>query len=1546
MQNFEEKYPNNGLNSDDENRYLDVKDSRFILNLRAGSSNSNNIGAIENIKGTTEVNFSLPAGINKCIGSYGHQTSHSNFFFIWNSLGSHSIYRYFPKDRTVRLLIKDVILNFQEYDLINDINIVGEMIYWRDITNPPRKINYVKSDTSNPDFRQQFNWYLGDNYIAGQSSLQLEISSRTSFYDSTNSVPIIYNFSINSALPKNEIAKDLEVQINALNTGFTASQFNDFITLNATSNRFYTVEAIHLGSPIAQVIPQNFYIEFNGRCIDVIKYPPYFPVTTLVQTNNNKRNFIKDKVFQFATRYIYDDNEKSTVSPYSLNYFFDKESGLQVDSDLGLSKYNYIKIDLSVLPEIQDINDTQVIRKVEIFVKEGGLGSWKSVDVLEQSEFIDTNPSYHFYNNANYEVVDQSKFVDKFSMVPIRSKNQEIAKDMLFFGNNLDGFDNVNIDARINVGFVDETPSLPLRSIHGHIAIRSVFNGTSPGLRSQMIYYDENDKIVWGGVSPTAYADVFLESNQEIPLGGFVVYLVGTDYKATTVQSGGIRKKIPGQAYSDFINNDIKPLIYTIGMNQPDGRNYFEIPNVPAGKYFLRVASHLTTNEEYNDPLRPYERTSTNLFKINGVITNEILIDTTIPSTIPSAPSYYPPIGIEVLDLTSADDAVQIITGYTCDNDVTTSTNYNDILIDTRISNSMVEFMSYVGAPSQYLNPLSTKAWSDHNGYFYFAAKATSPLKIAGIGHDGVNGYFGYSVEKNGKTLIYNGKGYLELAIRAIVGGTDNVRTKVKGKTIETRIVPNTTSTTSATIALVSEIFNSNVIASGSQPTTTNIDGEFEFWDYSIIKNSTRNSILIVSRASIGSFNSYSLSVYTFNFDYTWWYDLSLPDNSIPSFINNGTSNRFPLTLQIPSIEMVFEGEAIRSIMKGNWEGSFGLVYSDEGLRSGDVNTSTLLSSKTFIPTGRQDGLPIYSWEIKHIPPKWATHYHWVRTKNKKTGRYIQWITNQSTLVWNGTSYTVRINLTNLFLHATNRPLFNINMDFDSPNLRVKVIRYQTNSGVVSTVLEDFKVTKFDGTSLTLEYNPYPYQYSWGGRMALFEIYEEIKGQSNDVYYEIAETFEVGTDANGNKYHKGLAQDQDPLNPIITPATGTFRSGDSYYRRTDFTSIIGLQNIFDDSVSDYYDSAVSNIGRPGAINPDAKQQWNTTQLRHSNKYIPNSNVNGLSYFVSDGFNQLPMEYGAINKLILASNILMSIHEFRWVSNFIEESIMRKQDGTDQLIAASAVFGGFRAPENITGTINQESVQEYKGNIYAFDLNQGVSTRWGADGLTEISNYKMVNYFAKKSKEILTTDDTTPIRIISAFDTDHDEYLITFPTLKDINGVIATEAETISFSEPLNKWITFYSFTPELYGRIDLSMISFKDGKLWIHDDSNIHNNFYNEQFASQIEIGFNDKPQQVKVFKALGIESYHPWTAKSVKTPNGMETIMYKARFVKKEDSYFSEVMKDLNSDGFPNQNEALLNGRDLRDRTISVLLENDELDEVVLFSVSMLSILSTRHQK
>ncbi len=510
-QNFEKKYPNSGMNRDDESRYLEINDSRYILNTRAGSSEDNHVGAIENIKGTTEVSFELPEGRNVCIGSEGDQTTHSNFFFIWNSLGDHSIYRYFPKSREIRVLIKDQLLNFSEFDLINDIDIVDNMLKWRDINNPPRKINFEKADIDDPEKKQKFNWYLGDEYLKGEAILEIRVDARSSKYAPiTLSSPAA--FILNPLLTdKREIAEDLAAQINALsNVGLKASSCGEFVSIEVTVPGYVTITALKGGIETSQIVPQNHYQSFREITIDAIKHPPHCEIKGSFETDEGRnRNYIEKKVFQFASRYIYDDDEKTTVNPHSIHVY----NRLVCEQFTGNNINNYIKIDFSVLSELNNPESLQTIKQLELFVREGELGVWKSIKVLEQFEFVDvSNQHYDFYNDGIYNIVDPKDFVRPFDLVPQRTKNQEVVKNRTFYANNLEGYDNTCIDANIDVTYDDVESRIkpPTYTVRGRIDIRAAFNGKDSGAIKdhQPIWRDvigddygdpSTTPIVWGG---------------------------------------------------------------------------------------------------------------------------------------------------------------------------------------------------------------------------------------------------------------------------------------------------------------------------------------------------------------------------------------------------------------------------------------------------------------------------------------------------------------------------------------------------------------------------------------------------------------------------------------------------------------------------------------------------------------------------------------------------------------------------------------------------------------------------------------------------------------------------------------------------------------------------------------------------------------------------------------------------------------------------------------------------------------------------------------
>ncbi len=1776
-QNFELRIPNSGMNRDDDARLIENSESRFILNLRSGSSEDDNVGSLENIKGTTEIKFDLPSGTNVCIGSYGDQTTHSNFFFIYNSLGNHSIFRYLPETRSVRLLVQDPILAFQEESLINDINVIDNLLYWNDGVIPPRKINIDKADSDREDFRQCFNFYLGDNYVNNDNpsnlSKGIEIEIRDKRYSPITFTGIV-QINIDDSLldEKKELAKDVAAQFNAINSlngtplFWEAEACGEFVKITILSPQFYSLYSLDsTGDKTSQIIPQNHYQQYIERTIDVIKHPPQCNPTATIETNDSfERNFVKDKVFQFAARYIYDDNEKTVVSPYSPNIYNKYTCAQFVDDDIS----NYIKINLSVYPELFRYEDLQTIKRIELFVKEGQLGDWRSITTLEQYQFVDVvETHFDFYNNFVYNPVDQTTFVRPYHTVPILSKTQESVKNRIFYGNNLEQYDPTCIDANIDVQYddVESRIKAPTHNVKGIILIRAAFNGKLPDDDSQTRSPAKNQPIrkdgnpgnfgggssggtadaltVWGGISEGAgndpeVFDMAEKTGQTLPLDGFTVYLAGTDFYDISNQNRGkthsnVNQNAKG-VYQNTGSSDMNQLVNKIRENMREDNGFgldlvywreqsdysfadggandptqvfstFNIQNVPDGWYILRVASHKTTDEDLKDVNRGYQGTSTNVVRIQNLDAvenpasvnyiksaiegvNEILINVRGGNV--------PRLKIEITDISHASDfgSSKICTGYMVDNDISNPINtYDGFLEDTRIARA---FIGFDEAPSgdtasagndDGVNTRMARwknqggdwgAFTDHNGYFWYASiksEAALSLKSAKNGGTPSENYWNNGIkEKNGRgsTDILQDS-FREVAIKAIPGSSFNVRTLVKGEVID---------------SLGLGVPKASVVSIRGEVAKCDSSGVYQFFHYSIIEtqagNPSLDTYLIPTRISGACSPFYNENqIYNFDFDFGSLFS----DGFVPSPPNRIPSAGQPpaiLKLQIPTFLADISNLATLNSMKRGWDGKFGIVYYDRGLRSSAVNSDETLNIHIPFYTeldsdGLQKiGIPIMNWEIKHTPPQWATHWQWVRTRNETVGSYFQWALKTieyQDFNGNNASYNnatrVKVFIDNLVQYKAINPTMNLEATPDNETWRIRFIKDSSqNYFNLPTGLEynDYKILEFSESenSIVFEKDFELPQISPG---TLVEIYNEKLDLEEEIFFEFAECFEVGTDINGNKFHKGLDQDQDPLDPENIPATGVLRTGDAYYRLRTIPEVSSNTPAYidDDAVSDFYLSEVESIGRANGINPDFFQKWKPNQIRHGGKYIPDSNVNDLSVFVAANFQPLPISYGDIYKLQLASNVLLSIHAFRWVSNYIEEGIIRKQTGDNEIVASTKVFDSFRAAKPITGTINPESVKEFRGRVYAVDINKGLVNQYDANGLTAISAYKMVDFFSDFSKTILniTNSTTKKPRILGFIDHKRDEYIISvndlFPTpisnapstaarvntsvdinrsfkvksagnetlfssnsLADINNIIfdrtltpnltniqvdnkvdslgilhvkvkdlegqintvstlepgqgiydfnintntfipklrtqdnlasvskRTEEElvykgfTVAYNNRFNKWTTFYSFRPEMFGNVDLEMLGFTNGKLWIHNDSEIRNNFYGVQYTSILETIFNNLPSQVKVFEAVGADSYYAWKVPSAKTKNGMETEIVAERFVRREDSFYAPVMRDKNDPSRPSPQDAIINGRQLRDRTIRVTFENEDTDEVVLFSVSMLSTISTRHGK
>ena len=111
--------------------------------------------------------------------------------------------------------------------------------------------------------------------------------------------------------------------------------------------------------------------------------------------------------------------------------------------------------------------------------------------------------------------------------------------------------------------------------------------------------------------------------------------------------------------------------------------------------------------------------------------------------------------------------------------------------------------------------------------------------------------------------------------------------------------------------------------------------------------------------------------------------------------------------------------------------------------------------------------------------------------------------------------------------------------------------------------------------------------------------------------------------------------------------------------------------------------------------------------------------------------------------------------------------------------------------------------------------------------------------------------------------------------------------TVSYSQNSQGWPSFYSYIPEYMIGMNNFFYTFKGGNLFQHNTNPLRNNYYGQQFHSQITSVFNQNPLENKIFKTLNLESNDAWQS-YLETDIQINGFMQDGWFEKKEGAWFA----------------------------------------------------------
>ena len=224
--------------------------------------------------------------------------------------------------------------------------------------------------------------------------------------------------------------------------------------------------------------------------------------------------------------------------------------------------------------------------------------------------------------------------------------------------------------------------------------------------------------------------------------------------------------------------------------------------------------------------------------------------------------------------------------------------------------------------------------------------------------------------------------------------------------------------------------------------------------------------------------------------------------------------------------------------------------------------------------------------------------------------------------------------------------------------------------------------------------------------------------------------------------------------------------------------------------------------------------------------------------------------GSIQKLHAEDRELYILQEDKCNAAGINKDFIFTAEGSPLTTASNLVIGQVRTFLGIYGISTNPESFAVKGNRkYFTDKKRGVVVRLTRDGVTEISNYGMRDYFKDNLK--LNTN------LIGMYDNVKDQYIL---HLKE-------QSKTIGFDESSKGWTSFYTFYPEDGFTLNGTMYTFKKGNIYAHYKNTDYNVFYGEPAAeSNITSIMNTDGSVVKTFKTLGYEGTTGWSASDIKT--------------------------------------------------------------------------------
>ena len=480
------------MNKDLDERLLPNGEYRDAQNIEIVTSEGSNVGAVQNVLGTTlkqgrlyddstDILTKWSADSDyfdlidpTCIGSFVDNKNDKIYWFIHYSFtndanstitNASAIVEYDNTTDVIQPILVDInsILNFSSKYLITGVNIIDDLLFWTDNQTEPKRIRIstFKKGTAigNDPFKEQ------SKYIADKSSgvdftekditvikqspktsptLTLSKSKRGGFGTSESPIDVITSPDFNPL--NDQSVREPLVAGDALTLTFDvqpnfSETSGDIVKLTFTENNNdpTTIDLEHKVFVKIDSITQRKSVTATIQSIP--DSPPIGANLEWKAELSEEDPFFEKKFIRFSYRWKYVDGEYSTFAPFSEVAFLPSKFEYKSSDGYNIGMTNTAR---QIIINPIETPPFGVV-EVDILYRESNNNNVYIIDQIKTDDLLEEfNPNgYQIKSEILGDIVDSAQTLRPWDNVPLKAKSQELIGNRILYGNYVQSY---NID--------------------------------------------------------------------------------------------------------------------------------------------------------------------------------------------------------------------------------------------------------------------------------------------------------------------------------------------------------------------------------------------------------------------------------------------------------------------------------------------------------------------------------------------------------------------------------------------------------------------------------------------------------------------------------------------------------------------------------------------------------------------------------------------------------------------------------------------------------------------------------------------------------------------------------------------------------------------------------------------------------------------------------------------------------------------------------------------------------------------------------------------